>query len=600
MSAVAGEHVAIKEALLRALAEVAELAREVGMDSLAQDLEGRRLPKLREERFALVVLGEFNHGKSTFVNALCGAPILPAGITPTTATINHLVWAQEPWAKAHLADGSVRTVDPRRLGDWVTIEGKETGQVQYVEVGWPAEILKDRVTLVDTPGVNDINEQRAEITYGYIPRADAVLFLLDGAQVLKQSERSFLEQRILRRSKDKLIFIVGKIDLLAPDEREEALSYCRTNLARVVEEPQIFAVSAKRQLSASETERAQSGFSPLLSHLGRYLADERGRVLLDNGIADGLRTGGYLASNLGIKRRSLHLELGELEVRIGRVRAQLDGAQSRLKLHHAKIRAEADAIIAGVRLDLDSFVEELLARLPVEIDRADGDEIKRFLGPFIQDTWKSWAEQEGDKVAGQLERLAEEIIAVTNEDVATAMTTLAQELGPADTRIDIEVDTLKYDVGVFALGALGTGIFLFVNTLVGGLLTLAAPILAVVFKERVAGEIKAQAKKNAPAVIEKAAAAVAPRFNEIVEEFAARLADFVTAAGDALHRGIGEVLDRALAERRAQGIDVKAREAELDAQSKRLVAIEARLLALRERLWASSTASTGSPGSSGI
>ena len=51
---------------------------------------------------------------------------------------------------------------------------------------------------------------------------------------------------------------------------------------------------------------------------------------------------------------------------------------------------------------------------------------------------------------------------------------------------------------MFALGALGTGIFLFVNTLVGGLLTLAAPILAVVLKERVAGEIKAQAKKNAP------------------------------------------------------------------------------------------------------
>ena len=80
---------------------------------------------------------------------------------------------------------------------------------------------------------------------------------------------------------------------------------------------------------------------------------------------------------------------------------------------------------------------------------------------------------------------------------------MSRELGPADTQIDLEVDTLKYDVGVFALGALGTGIFLFVNTLVGGLLTLAAPILAVVLKERVAGEIKAQAKKSAPEVIEQ-------------------------------------------------------------------------------------------------
>src|SRR5262249_14236776 len=116
--------------------------------------------------------------------------------------------------------------------------------------------------------------------------------------------------------------------------------------------------------------------------------------------------------------------------------------------------------------------------------------------------------------------------------------------------------------------------------------------------ERVAGEIKAQAKKNAPEVIEKAAAAVAPRFDQIVEDFAARLADFVTAAGDALHRGIGEVLDRALAERRAHGGDASVREAELEAQAGRVADIEGRLTALRERLWASSTESTGSPSSS--
>ncbi|MDB4964551.1 MAG: Dynamin family protein [Myxococcales bacterium] len=597
MSAISGELIAIKKELLEALGQIAALADDVGMSSLSKDLRGTRMPKLEEERFALVVLGEFNHGKSTFVNALCGAAILPAGITPTTATINHLVWAKEPQATAHLIDDSTKKIDPKKLGDWVTIEGKEASHVKYVEVGWPAEILKDTVTLVYTPGVNDINEQRAEITYGYIPRADAVLFLLDGAQVLKQSERAFLEQRILRRSKDKLIFVLGKIDLLAPDEREEALKYCRDNLARIVEEPQIFPVSAKRQLSDKESERAQSGFVPLLAHLRRYLADERGRVMLDNGVADGLRTGGYLSSNLGIKRRSLDLALEELEERIGRVRVQLDGAQSRLKVHHAKIRAEADAINAGVRLDLEQFVREFEVRLPQEIDRAEGEEIKRYLGPFIQDTWKSWAEAEGEKVAAQLERLAEEIIQVTNEDVAAAMATLSRELGPADTKIDLEVDSLKYDVGVFALGALGTGIFLFVNTLVGGLLTLAAPILAVIFKERLAGEIKSQAKKNAPEVIEKASAAVAPRFEQIVNDFAGRLSDFVTAAGDALHRGIGEVLDRALAERREQGVDVSARAGELDAQAVRLADIETRLSALRERLWGSSTESIASPSS---
>jgi hypothetical protein len=182
--------------------------------------------------------------------------------------------------------------------------------------------------------------------------------------------------------------------------------------------------------------------------------------------------------------------------------------------------------------------------------------------------------------------------------VADAMLTLSRELGPADARIDLDVDTLRYDVGVFALGALGTGIFLFVNTLVGGILTLAAPIIAVLVRERVSGAVKAQAKQAVPEVTDKAAAAVAPKFDQIVDDFAGRLADFVTAAGDALHRGISEVLDRALAERRAAGEDVEARVQQVEGQLERLLALEQRLSGLRDELWASSTDSTGSPTSS--
>ncbi len=126
-------------------------------------------------------------------------------------------------------------------------------------------------------------------------------------------------------------------------------------------------------------------------------------------------------------------------------------------------------------------------------------------------------------------------------------------------------------------------------------MTLAAPILAVLLKERVAGELKAQAKRGLPDVVQQAAAAVGPRFGQIIDDFAARLADFVTAAGDALHRGIQEVLDHALTERRSQGVDTAARAAEVDRQLEALSAVDGRLAALRDRLWAFSTDLTGSP-----
>src|SRR3954452_21658341 len=135
MSAIAKEHLEVKRALLGALTDTARLAADLGMASLEKDLVKGRIPKLEEERFALVVLGEFNHGKSTFVNALCGAAILPAGITPTTATINHLVWAEKPQAQAHLTDDSEQDFDPKTLAEWVTIDGREASHVKYVEIG---------------------------------------------------------------------------------------------------------------------------------------------------------------------------------------------------------------------------------------------------------------------------------------------------------------------------------------------------------------------------------------------------------------------------------------------------------------------------------
>src|SRR5262244_2920148 len=98
-------HKQAKREIVSRLQQLAELADSVGMITLARDIRTTRIPKLESERFHLVVLGEFNHGKSTFVNALLGADVLPTGITPTTATINHVVWADRPRAKAVLTGG---------------------------------------------------------------------------------------------------------------------------------------------------------------------------------------------------------------------------------------------------------------------------------------------------------------------------------------------------------------------------------------------------------------------------------------------------------------------------------------------------------------
>src|SRR6185436_18439087 len=172
---------------------------------------------------------------------------------------------------------------------------------------------------------------------------------------------------------------------------------------------------------------------------------------------------------------------------------------------------------------------------------------------FIEDKFKEWAEVEGAKLAAMLEHLAEEVIAITNENVAAAAATLAERLGPSDTEIDITVDSFKYDVGIYAVGALGTTVMLFVNALAGGLLTLAAPILAIVLKSKIAGDIKLQAKEKVPAAVLKASEAMKPHFDRCIDDFGKRLSEFVSNAGNTLYKGISEILDRTMRERREAG-----------------------------------------------
>jgi small GTP-binding protein len=574
-----------KERILGALTTLGSLAGAIGMRSLQADITGKRLPKLAEERFHLVVLGEFNHGKTTFVNALLGQELLPVGITPTTAALNHVVWAEQPWAAALLQDGRRVAIEPKDLAQWLTVEGAHTAQAHVVEVGFPAEILRDRVTLVDTPGVNDINEQRAEITFGYIPRADAVIFLLDATQVLKASERSFLTQRILKRSRDKLLFVLNKIDLLDAEEARTCLAYAHEHVGALVGETEIFPLSAKL---AARGETAASGFPPFLAHLRRFLVTDRGRVLLDNSVNDGLRTAAYLQQNLGIKRRSLALQLDELEERIGRVRLRLEGTLATVRSQQERIRAETQAIKAKARLDLEAFVEAFAASLPPQIEKASADEVQRYLEDYIKDTFKAWAEEEGEHIAGLLETLAEEIIQITNENVGELMETLAAQLGQQKASIPIDVDLFKYDLATVALGAFGTTIFLFVNMVVGGILTVAAPLLAVLMRERALGKIKEQAKVQAPQVIRAGGQALGPRFEEAIDGFGERLTDFVTQAGETLERGISEILDQALQERRQSAEDRAARERDLDTHEAQLTAVERELEVVRAELWAAS------------
>jgi hypothetical protein len=131
-------------------------------------------------------------------------------------------------------------------------------------------------------------------------------------------------------------------------------------------------------------------------------------------------------------------------------------------------------------------------------------------------------------------------------------------------------------------------VFLFVNTFVGGALALAAPVLALVLRGKVATEVKAEAKEQGPVAIDRVAALIGPKLDEIIDGFGSRLLEFVSQAGDALARGIADVLNQALRERKAADDTATARTdvKQIDASISNLRAIEERIAEIRQRVWA--------------
>lgn len=564
-----------------ALGELGELASGLGAKSLSERISRDLVKKLAEDRFHLVVVGEFNHGKSSFVNALLGREALAVGVTPTTATIHHLRYAETPEATVVYSDGSREGLPFEEVKTFAVGGGKDPSRIDFVEIGYPAPILKERILLVDTPGVNDLSHQRADITYSYIPRADAVLFLLDAGQILKESERVFLQEKLLKASRDKIVFVITKWDILSPEEKGEAFAYAKAQLSLLVKDPIVFAVSSEMHLAGKEGE---SGFVELVSHLTKFLSEERGRILLDNALGEGQSVAQMLEKGIEAKRRSFAMNVGELDRRIQMLEDDLKGQAGTIEERRSKIREETNGIKVGAKKDLERFVDEVVGKIPEVIDNAKKEELAQYLPAFLEDTFRTWAEAEAKEISDKLEALAEKTIALIKDDMQETSKRVAEVLGTDPKRLEVDVDTFHYDVGVAALFAVGFAT-LFFNLMLGGLLTVAAPVLALLLKDRIDAEYKKRAKELAPKVVRQTADKVGPKLEEMIDDFTKRLDAWVVTAGEELHREVLEVLQATKSARENGTEEVAKQTSVLQAHGEQLEAARQRLDDMRKGLW---------------
>jgi small GTP-binding protein len=267
-----------------------------------------------DELFLLVVAGEFNAGKSAFVNALLGYKLLAEGVTPTTSQI-HL-----------LKHGEEASQTPVEKGIWVQTA--------------PVEILKN-VNIVDTPGTNAIMREHEALTAEFIPRSDLVLFLTSADRPFTESERAFLSQ--IRDWGKKTVLIINKIDILDGDQAlAEVVEFAGSSANKLVGDiAAVFPVSAllaKKAKAGDPQLWEKSGFGPLEDFIHNTLDDD-GRFRLK------------LLNPLGVGQKLLKKQLAQIEADLESLSADrllLDDIQDQMIYYNEDMQRNFKARLDGI------------------------------------------------------------------------------------------------------------------------------------------------------------------------------------------------------------------------------------------------------------
>jgi GTPase SAR1 family protein len=277
--------------------------------------------KIRSNVFNLVVVGQFKRGKTSLINALLGADILPVAVVPLTSIVTIMTWGEALRIKVHFFDGRISEIRPESLSEYVTEKGnpKNVKAVGEVIVTYPSPYLRDGVRLIDTPGVGSIYQHNTDVAYQYLPKSDAALFLLSVDQPMSRAELDFL--RDVKEYSNKIFFLLNKADYLSESDLKEALEFSRSALKdNLGVEVMLFAVSARLalegKLKASDKLVQRSMLPEFAQTLHAFLMGEKGNVLIRSAASNLQRTVSQARFELELELRSLDTPLDELQKKI--------------------------------------------------------------------------------------------------------------------------------------------------------------------------------------------------------------------------------------------------------------------------------------------
>ena len=381
---------------------------------------------------SVAIVGEFNAGKSTLINALMGVEILPTGVLPTTAHTGIVQYGPRQAARVvwrgEEEPVEVSFKEARRL---MKDNGEAIDHLQYLA---PFPELR-AMHFWDTPGFNALEERHEDVARQALEEAEAILWMMDANQVLSQSEFERIQN--IPSGEERLIVIINKIDRLGPHgEREDDVShlidYVTGNAGKYIagcypvsalEAQQAQRARSQASVEAQDdpafvshiqTQLVQSGLTAFQEHLQQKIVQRAGRIKT----IEGQRHLGVLLDEVARHKRAILDHYTRQLATLSELGEWIDGLQ------HGRPRR-----VAGFELmELEDGVEFMWRAITREIDEALhpssswvsrrlvlNEEDRDYLIQLIEDRFSSLLAASRDRVL---------------HDVRTIEAELAERVGP--------------------------------------------------------------------------------------------------------------------------------------------------------------------------
>lgn len=350
-----------KNKTMTAIDEVAALLQATGVCEEDTIKIGNLKEKIKNRELVISVIGQFKRGKTTFINGVLDAEVLPVGIIPVTSVATKIQYG-DALAEVYFKSGEHQPIPLTQLVGYIAEQQNPNNQkgVSFVNLFLPNPFLKDGLILVDTPGVGSIHQNNTDEAYAFMKDSDAIVFMLSVDSPINEIEREFLSQA--RNYAAKFYFAINKIDTISPADLSAYLGYCHDILCQImeVEAIELFAISAK----------TKAGMAALFDKITGDMTVSADRIILDSVQIKFRDTLAAALSHLELYRRAYSMPLSNLEAKRCELEEKLTSLDQLTKDASFYLLRNIDELLEQIQAVLQDGAREIGKKLAEELAAA--------------------------------------------------------------------------------------------------------------------------------------------------------------------------------------------------------------------------------------